>query len=83
MLLGRKPKQETLVVVFDSTASALAFSNAADDAGLGGRLFPVPRSLSAGCGIAWRDDPAARALAESLVASMGIDDARVIVMDLA
>lgn len=80
---SRKRKEKALVVVFDSTASALAFSSAAGQAGLEGRLFPVPRSLSAGCGIAWRDDPSRRDLAESVIASEGIEDARIVVMDLA
>ena len=79
----RSKRNETLVVAFGSTASALAFSSAAGQAGLEGRLFPVPRSLSAGCGIAWRDDPSRRDLAESVIVSEGIEDARIVVMDLA
>lgn len=69
-------------MAFGSTASALAFGAAAKAAQLPGRLFPVPRSLSAGCGIAWRDEPASRAAAESLIEAEEIDDARIVIMEL-
>ena len=69
-------------MAFDSTASALAFSSVARAAGLVGRLIPVPRSLSAGCGMAWREPPANRALAESLVLQQEIDDARFVLICL-
>lgn len=51
----RTPKEETVVVAFESTATAMAFAAAARQLNLEGRLFPVPRTLSAGCGIAWRE----------------------------
>lgn len=76
-LLNRKQSERTLVVAFDSTASALAFASSAQAAGLGGRLIPVPRSLSAGCGIAWRDLPANRKHIESIIAAEAIDDAQL------
>ena len=69
-------------MAFDSTASALAFAAAAPEAGLPGRLIPVPRSLSAGCGIAWRGAPEHANLARDLIAREQIDDARLVVMHL-
>ena len=78
----RSQSTKALVVAFGSTASALAFGSAAEAAGLPGRLFPIPRSLSAGCGIAWRDDPANRASAETIIQAEEIDDARIVIMEL-
>lgn len=76
-------KTETaLVVAFDSTASAFAFSDAAGPAGIEGRLVPTPRSLSAGCGMAWRGAPSSRESVESLLAAEGIDDARIALLQL-
>lgn len=79
-----KNAQDTraLVVAFESTASALAFGEEANKVGLSGRLFPIPRSLSAGCGIAWRDKPDARDVIEQVLATLHIDDARIVVMEL-
>lgn len=78
----RNKRKQALVVAFDSTASALAFEHAAKQAGLDGRLFPVPRSLSAGCGIAWRGDPSLQAQAETLLAAEAIEDAYTVIMEL-
>lgn len=69
-------------MAFESTASALAFASAAEAAGLSGRLIPVPRSLSAGCGIAWRDLPAQRSAVEAILEAEAIDDARLVTMNL-
>lgn len=44
----------TAVASFHTTSDALAFQQAAFDHNLTGRLSPVPRQLSAGCGMAWR-----------------------------
>lgn len=77
-----RTEQDALVVAFDSTASALAFESAARTVALEGRLIPVPRSLSAGCGIAWREPPDHRDQVEQLIESEGIDDARLVVMKL-
>ena len=82
MRTERSIRNETLVVAFESTASALAFGTAAEAATLPGRLFPIPRSLSAGCGIAWRGEPAHRAAVESVLKAEGIDDAQIVIMEL-
>lgn len=82
MRTDRKKGTEALVVAFDSTASALAFDSAAKTAELEGRLCPVPRSLSAGCGLAWRCDPALQRHVQSLIDAEEIDDARLVIMVL-
>lgn len=48
-------KVTTAVASFHTTTDALAFKEAAVHEGLSGRLAPIPRQLSAGCGIAWRE----------------------------
>lgn len=66
----RRQRQQYLVVTFSSTAAALQWEQEARKAGFGGRLIPIPETLSAGCGLAWRDAPAQemplRALAERM-----------------
>ena len=46
----KKPK---IVVTFSTTADAMAMEAAARDYGIPGRLIPVPREISAGCGLSW------------------------------
>lgn len=45
-------KVKTAVASFHTTTDALAFKQAAVGEGLRGRLAPIPRQLSAGCGMA-------------------------------
>lgn len=56
------------VVTFQTTTEAMAFEKAAKAAGLGGRIIPLPRAISAGCGLAWREDPQFRSSIEMLLA---------------
>lgn len=67
-----RPRSLQLVIAFDTTAAALAFEAAAPAAGLTGRLIPVPTAITAGCGLAWRDDPASRNAARALLEQEGI-----------
>ena len=43
------------VVTFATTTDALAVQAAAKGMALSGRLAPVPRQLSASCGLAWHE----------------------------
>ncbi|GCF94231.1 hypothetical protein NRIC_21220 [Enterococcus florum] len=49
--------KEWLFVTFDTEHEALHFSSLCKQASIEGRLMPIPRKLSAGCGIAWRSEP--------------------------
>lgn len=46
-------KQESIVITFPTTTAAMAFESTAQAAGVPGRLIPVPREISASCGMAW------------------------------
>lgn len=70
-----RPRNLQLVIAFDTTAAALAFEAAAPAAGLAGRLIPVPTAITAGCGLAWRDDPVTREAARALLEQEGITGA--------
>lgn len=42
-----------LVITFHTTTEAMAMEKECKAARADGRLIPVPRSISAGCGLAW------------------------------
>ena len=44
----------SLVIAFDATSDAFAAEDVFRQNGLSGRLIPLPESISAGCGLAWR-----------------------------
>lgn len=47
-------KKLCLVVTFDATAAAMAAEKYCLEEGVPGRLIPVPREITAGCGLAWK-----------------------------
>ena len=53
----RRTRKLRLVLTFDTTDAALLTERTARAAGLDGRLIPVPREISAGCGLAWSAPP--------------------------
>ena len=60
-------KQPRLIVTFHTTTAAMGMEAACTKAGLPGRLIPVPREITAGCGMAWSAPPEARADLEAFV----------------
>lgn len=48
-----------LVVTFSTTSEAMAAEKYSGEQGLPGRLIPVPREITAGCGLAWKAPPEA------------------------
>jgi len=46
-------KTEKLVITFYTTTDAMAMERICKETGADGRLIPVPRVISAGCGLAW------------------------------
>ena len=46
-------KTEKLVITFYTTTDAMAMEQICKETGADGRLIPVPRAISAGCGLAW------------------------------
>lgn len=65
-------KEMRLVITFFTTTDAMAMEQACRDAGAAGRLIPVPRSITAGCGLAWCAAPEKRDALESLMRSRSI-----------
>jgi hypothetical protein len=52
-----REKKPTLIITFSTTSAAMAMDRLAGERGLPGRLIPVPREITAGCGLAWKAEP--------------------------
>ena len=48
-----RKKELRTIAAFHTTAAAMAAERLGRREGLGGRLIPVPRSVTSDCGIAW------------------------------
>ena len=53
-MLKKKP---TLIITFATTTQAMAMEKFCGENGLPGRLIPVPREITAGCGLSWKAQP--------------------------
>ena len=51
-----REKRLYLVITFHTTSAAMAMESLCAEKGLPGRLIPVPREITAGCGMAFRAD---------------------------
>ena len=63
-MLKKKP---TLIITFATTTQAMAMEKFCTRKGLPGRLIPVPREITAGCGLSWKAAPEDR---ETLLSAM-------------
>ena len=53
-MLKKKP---TLILTFVTTTQAMAVEKFCAQQNLPGRLIPVPREITAGCGLSWKARP--------------------------
>ena len=68
-----RAKELRCVITFPTTTAAMAMERAAKHQGLSGRLIPVPRSITAGCGLCWAAPLESRAHQEELVMAQAIE----------
>ena len=64
-MLKKKP---TLIITFATTTQAMAMEKFCILQGLPGRLIPVPREITAGCGLSWKALPEEK---DRLLAALG------------
>lgn len=68
-----RKKELKLVVTFHTTADAMAMEKACQELHVPGRLIPVPREISAGCGLAWCAPFEVQERVESIMRENGIE----------
>ena len=68
-----RKKELRLVVTFHTTADAMAMEKACKEHEVNGRLIPVPRAISAGCGLAWCAEPDERDAVIGIMDRLGIE----------
>ena len=69
-----RKKELKLVVTFHTTADAMAMEKTCKEKNAPGRLIPVPRAISAGCGLAWRAALEEREAILSVMEEAGIEN---------
>lgn len=68
-----RKKELKLVVTFHTTADAMAMEKVCKEQEVPGRLIPVPRVLSAGCGLSWCAELHTRETVSTAMNAAGIE----------
>lgn len=68
-----RKKELKLIITFHTTADAMAMEKMCKEKGAPGRLIPVPREISAGCGLSWCADLSCREALLGLMHQCGIE----------
>jgi len=69
-----RQRELKLVVTFHTTADAMAMEKACKERGVAGRMIPVPRVISAGCGLSWCAGLEERTALEDVMKAVGIEE---------
>lgn len=69
-----RKKELKLVITFHTTAEAMAMEKACKECNAPGRLIPVPRAISAGCGLAWCAELEDRDIIKAVMHKVGITE---------
>lgn len=77
-----REKKPALVVTFPTTTDAMGMERLCAREGLPGRLIPVPREISAGCGLAWKAPVEAEAALRAAMARGGLHWQEIRVVEL-
>lgn len=67
-----RKKEKRLITAFYTTHDAMAFEDFCRSRGIPGRLIPLPREISAGCGLAWSAPPESEGEFERILEETGI-----------
>ena len=67
-----REKHPRLVVAFHTTTAAMALEKYCNEHGIPGRLIPIPREITAGCGLAWMAERSWREEMEKLAVLNGV-----------
>ena len=60
-------QEKRMINTYPCTTDAIAMEKSCKAVGAPGRLIPVPRSISASCGLSWCSDPDNRPVLEELL----------------
>ena len=72
-----KKKELKLVVTCHTTADAMAMEKACKEQEVPGRIIPVPRAISAGCGLSWCAELSDREQIMAMMKKTGIEEEEI------
>ena len=70
--MAKREKVPTLIISFKTTTNAIAAEKFFQDNELPGRIIPLPREVSSGCGLSWKAKPEEEELLVSALNENGL-----------
>ncbi len=67
-----RESRDFLVITFSQTADAMAAEKVLTQQHIPGRIIPIPRQLSAGCGLSWKTEAEEKEKAARCLEAAGI-----------
>lgn len=67
-----RQKKPTLIITFTTTTQAMAVEKFCMEQSFPGRIIPVPREITAGCGLSWKAAPEDKQRLTSALESAGL-----------
>lgn len=77
-----REKKYYMVLAFRTTTEAMAMEKKCAEQKIPGRLIPVPRDITAGCGLAWRIAQAEYERNQTAIDNLGIAFQQVVLLKL-
>ena len=77
-----RQKKPTLIITFATTTQAMAMEKFCMENGLPGRIIPVPREITAGCGLSWKAKPEEQQLLTDKLTEAGMVWQQMAVIDI-
>lgn len=72
-----RKKELKLIVTFHTTADAMAMEKECKKREVPGRIIPVPRAISAGCGLSWCAELTDREQIVEMMKTVGIKEEEI------
>lgn len=69
-----RKKELKLVITFHTTTDAMKMEKICKENDMPGRIIPVPREISAGCGLSWCAGTEHRALLKKVMEGAGLSE---------
>lgn len=77
-----REKKDYMVLTFHTTTEAMEMEKKCGEQHIPGRLIPVPRAITAGCGLAWRILQAEYECYQTAIEQLGISFQQAVALKL-
>lgn len=82
-MMKTRENKERIIIAFHTTSDAILMERLCKENAVKGRLIPVPREISAGCGLAWCSGPGEEERLKAIMKQAGISEKQLVFQGVA